>query len=262
MSGKLAGKVAVVTGGARGQGEASVRLFVAEGARVVIADVLDAEGEKLAAEIGADAVFHHLDVTDEANWQALVAATVKRWGRLDILVNNAGILLVSPLVDVEKAAFQKVLDVNLIGAWLGIKSVSASMIEGGGGAIVNVCSTAALWGMNGTGAYLASKWALRGLSKTAAMELGWKGIRVNAIFPGGVNTPFANVANKTSEELKKDYLDQAIQRIGEPEEIARTNLFLASDDASYLCGAEIAVDGGQALGVYRNFLPGAPGSEV
>jgi 3alpha(or 20beta)-hydroxysteroid dehydrogenase len=260
MSGKLAGKVAVVTGGARGQGEASVRLFVAEGARVVIADLLDVEGRALATELGASAVFRRLDVTDEGDWQALVAETVARWGRLDVLINNAAILLVSPLVDVDKAAFQKILDVNLLGAWLGIKSVAAAMIAGGGGSIVNVCSTAALWGMNGTGAYLASKWGLRGLSKTAAMELGWKGIRVNAIFPGGVNTPFANVANKTSEELKKDYLEQPIQRIGEPEEIARTNLFLASDDASYLCGAEIAVDGGQALGVYRDFLPGGPTS--
>lgn len=260
MTGKLENKVAIITGGARGQGAACARLFVEEGARVVIADILDTEGQALARELGGTARFHYLDVTSEENWKNLVDAVRVEWGTIDVLINNAGILLVSRLIDVEKQQFERILDVNLLGPWLGIKSVSAIMMKQGRGSIINVCSTAALWGMNGTGAYLASKWGLRGLTKTAAMELGLYGVRVNAIFPGGVNTPFANVANKTSEELKEDYQDQAIQRIGEPEEVARTNLFLASDDSSYLCGSEIAVDGGQALGVYRDFLPGGPAS--
>lgn len=260
MGTKLQDRVAIITGGARGQGEACARLFLDEGAKVVIADVLDQEGRALEQALGPNARFIHLDVTDEANWRSLVEEVMALWGSIDVLVNNAGIVLVSPIVEVEKTDFERVVNINLFGPWLGIKSVSGVMKKQGRGSIINVCSTAALWGMNGTGAYLASKWGLRGLTKTAAMELGFHGIRVNAIFPGGVNTPFANVANKTSEELKKDYLGQPIQRIGEPEEVARTNLFLACDDSSYLCGAEIAVDGGQALGVYRDFLPGGPDS--
>jgi len=258
MAGKLEGRVAVVTGSARGQGAATARLFAAEGARVVIADVLEDEGKALADELGDAALFFRLDVSDEQSWGELVTETCRRWRTVDVLVNNAGILLISTLNDVVKADFEKILQVNLLGAWLGIKTVSPLMIAQKRGSIINVCSTAALWGMNGTGAYLTSKWALRGLTKTYAMELGWQGVRVNAIFPGGVNTPFGGVAVKPSEELKKDYVGQPIQRIGEPEEIARTNLFLASDDASYLCGAEIAVDGGQSLGVYRDIFPGSP----
>ncbi len=258
MSRKLESKVAIITGAARGQGEATARLFVAEGCRVVVADVLKDEGESLARELGDHARFIHLDVSDEDSWRRLVDEVIGCWSRIDILINNAGILLVSPLVDVDKPDFEKIIQVNLLGPWLGIKTVAPQMIEQGGGAIVNVCSTAALWGMTGTGAYLTSKWGLRGMTKTAAMELGWQGVRVNATFPGGVNTPFANLGNRPAEELNKDYLGQPIQRIGEADEIARTNLFLASDDASYLCGAEIAVDGGQALGVYRPFLPGGP----
>jgi 3alpha(or 20beta)-hydroxysteroid dehydrogenase len=260
MSGKLSGRVAIVTGGARGQGAAAVRQFVAEGARVVIADVLEGEGAALARELGTATLYQRLDVADEQSWHALVERATKEWGRIDVLLNNAGILLVARLVDVRKPDFQKILDVNLLGPWLGIKIVAPVMQRQRKGSIINVCSTAALWGMTGTGAYLTSKWGLRGLTKTAAMELGLYGVRVNAIFPGGVNTPMANVANKPSAELKKDYLDQPIQRIGEPEEIARVSLFLACDDSSYLCGAEIAVDGGMTLGRYLDYLPGGPRS--
>jgi 3alpha(or 20beta)-hydroxysteroid dehydrogenase len=153
-----------------------------------------------------------------------------------------------------------VLGINLIGPWLGIKSVAGGMTSRRRGAIINIASTAGLWGMNGLTAYSSSKWALRGLTKTAAMELGLKGIRVNAIFPGGINTSMGNITNEPVAALAKYYQRQPIQRIGEPEEIARASLFLASDDASYLCGAELAVDGGMTLGVYNDFLPGAPGS--
>jgi 3alpha(or 20beta)-hydroxysteroid dehydrogenase len=132
------------------------------------------------------------------------------------------------------------------------------MIAQGRGSIINICSTGALWAMNATGAYMAAKWGLRGLTKNAAMELGWQGVRVNAIFPGGINTPFANIGNKSAEEINKLYLGQTIQRIGEPEEVAEASLFLASDASSYMAGSELAVDGGMTLGVFHDYLPGAP----
>ncbi|WP_327754902.1 glucose 1-dehydrogenase (plasmid) [Sphingobium sp. SJ10-10] len=260
MSADLEGRVAIVTGGARGQGAATARLFVENGARVVIADVRDEEGHALASELGDAAQFVHLDVTDESNWQNLVTATTERWGHIDILVNNAAILLVSALNDVKKAEFSRLLEVNVLGAWLGMKTVSPVMIDRKRGSIINVCSTAALWGMHGTGAYLTSKWALRGMSKTAAMELGWQGVRVNAIFPGGVNTPFANPDGAGEDDMNQYFKGQPIQRIGRPDEIAQTTLFLASDKASYVCGAEIAVDGGMTLGVYGDLYPGGPNS--
>jgi 3alpha(or 20beta)-hydroxysteroid dehydrogenase len=256
--GKLDQRVALITGGARGQGAATARLFAAEGAKVVIADVLEGEGSALADEIGSAALFQRLDVTDESAWQKLVADIEARWGSVDILINNAGIVHPAGLLQLEKGDFQRVLEINLLGAWLGIKAAAPGMIARGRGAIVNVCSTSALWGMNGLGAYSSSKWALRGLTKTAAMELGHKGVRVNAVFPGGINTAMGNVTNESVEELAKYYQGQPIRRIGEPEEVARASLFLASDDASYLCGSELAVDGGMTLGVYQTFLPGAP----
>lgn len=258
MSRELEGKVAVITGAARGQGAETARLFVENGARVVIADVLDDEGRSLADELGDNAVFHHLDITDEKAWQDMAEQIVGMWGHIDVLINNAAILLVNPLVDVDKDAFARLLEVNVLGAWLGMKALAPKMIANGQGAIVNVCSTAALWGMNGTGAYLTSKWALRGMSKTAAMELGWQGVRVNAIFPGGVNTPFANPENLPEEEMNAFFKDQPIQRIGRPDEIAQASLFLASERASYMCGAELAVDGGMTLGSYVDLYPGAP----
>lgn len=260
MSADLDGRVAIVTGGARGQGAATARLFVENGARVVIADVRDDEGQELVTELGDQARYIHLDVTNEDNWQTLAATATSHWKSVDILVNNAAILLVSALNDIEKTDFARLLDVNVLGAWLGMKTISPIMIARKAGSIINVCSTAALWGMHGTGAYLTSKWALRGMSKTAAMELGWQGVRVNAIFPGGVNTPFANPDGIAETDMNQHFKGQPIQRIGRPDEIAQTTLFLASDKASYLCGAEIAVDGGMTLGVYGDLYPGGPNS--
>jgi 3alpha(or 20beta)-hydroxysteroid dehydrogenase len=261
MAGRLDGRIAVVTGGARGQGEATARLFASEGARVVIADMLEAEGQALASDLGEAALFVKLDVSDEDQWSALNAAVKDRWGDTpDILVNNAGVVHPASIFDLTKADFERVLRINLIGGWLGIKALAPGMIAKGKGAIVNIVSSSGLWGMNGLAAYSSSKWALRGISKTAAMELGPKGVRVNAVFPGGINTAMGNVTNEEVSELAKYYVGQPIQRIGEPEEVARTSLFLASDDASYICGAEIAVDGGMTVGVYTPFLPGAPGA--
>ncbi|MGK2908268.1 MAG: SDR family NAD(P)-dependent oxidoreductase [Sphingobium sp.] len=258
MTGKLEGRVAVITGGARGQGEATARIFAEEGAKVVIADMLEADGQAVAQSIGEAAFFHTLDVSEEDQWEALSKAVTDHFGAPDILINNAGVVHPAGILDLTKDDFERVLRINLVGAWLGIKTLSPAMIARGRGSIVNICSTSGLWGMNGLTAYSASKWALRGISKTAAMELGHKGVRVNAVFPGGINTVMGNVTNEEASELSKYYVGQAIQRIGEPEEVARTSLFLASDDASYVCGAEISVDGGMTLGVYTPFLPGAP----
>jgi len=260
MPNRLAGRVAIITGGARGQGAATARIFAGEGAKVVVADVLEAEGNKVAAEIGPSAAFSRLDVTNEDNWLGVVTDAERRWGKVDILINNAGVVHPAAITDLKKSDFERVLGINLIGAWLGIKTVAPGMSNRRSGAIVNICSTSGLWGMNGLAAYSSSKWALRGLTKTAAMELGHKGIRVNAIFPGGVNTQMGNITNEPIDEINKYYQGQPIRRIGEPEEIARASLFLVSDDAAYVCGAEVAVDGGMTLGVYHDFLPGAPGS--
>ncbi len=256
--GKLQDRVAIITGGALGMGAATSRIFAAEGARVVIADVLDREGEKLAGELGSAAHFRHHDVTDEDGWGSLVADTRRRWGRIDVLVNNAGIVLFRTIVDTEKGEFEKVLNVNLVGTFLGIKSVAPVMMEQGRGAIINISSVDGMKGCNALGAYAASKWGVRGLTKVAAMELGPYGIRVNSIHPGGINTRMGNPMGSPEAEANQAYRGQPIQRIGAPEEVARTTLFLASDDASYICGAELAVDGGMTVGHYLDMLPGAP----
>ncbi|GGC27620.1 3-alpha-hydroxysteroid dehydrogenase [Novosphingobium marinum] len=256
--GRLDDRVAIITGGAQGQGAATARLFLNEGARIVIADVREDEGKALAEELGERACFIRLDVSDEANWQSAIGSITDRWNTIDVLINNAGIVHIAALVEMERKDFQRVLDVNLIGPWLGIKAVAPVMIAQCRGSIVNILSTGALWSMNSTGAYMAAKWGLRGLTKNAAMELGWQGVRVNGVFPGGVNTPFANIGNKSTEEMNKLYVGQTIQRIGEPEEIAEASLFLASDASSYMAGSELTVDGGMTLGVFHDYLPGAP----
>jgi 3alpha(or 20beta)-hydroxysteroid dehydrogenase len=208
--------------------------------------------------LGADAVFRKLDVSNEENWKSVVADTTARWGKIDVLINNAGINVPVALVDLAKADFERTLGINLIGPWLGMKSAGPGMMTRGSGSIVNIVSTSGLFAMNGLTPYLASKWALRGVSKTAALEFGPRGVRVNAVFPGGINTPMGNITNEAVEELNKYYVGQPIARIGEPIEVANVSLFLASDESSYLCGAEIAVDGGQTVGIYTPFLPGAP----
>ena len=255
MTGRLEGKVAIVTGAARGQGEATARLFAAEGAKVVLADLSDPEGEAVAASIGGDAVYAHLDITDEDAWDAVIRDTVARWGTVDVLVNNAGVNMPASVTGMSKADFLRVIEINLVGAWLGMKSVAPTMFDKGKGSIVNVVSVSGLWAMNGLSAYGSSKWALRGLSRNAALEFGPRGVRVNAVFPGGINTRMGNVTDEPVSELNKYYVGQPIKRIGEPEEVAAANLFLASDEASYICGAEIAIDGGQSLGVFTSFLP-------
>lgn len=257
--GRLTGKVAIVTGGARSMGAATARLFVAEGARVLIGDVLEAEGQALAAELGQAALFHRLDVADESAWQAAVAAAEHAFGGIDVLVNNAGILKFGALLETSLADFRRVQEVNLCGCFLGMRSVAPRMFARGGGAIVNISSIDGMKGANAIGAYAASKWGVRGLTKVAALEFGHRGVRVNSIHPGGVDTPMGNPRGAQGAELNKDYTNVPLQRIGAPPEVAHASLFLASDEASYINGAELTVDGGWTAGHYYHGYPGSPG---
>jgi len=263
--GRLDDKVAIVTGAARGMGEAESRLFAAEGARVVLADVLDVEGQTVAEEIGERARYVHLDVTDEDGWHAALSAATTWFGPPDILVNNAGILRVTPLLTTELADFRQVLEVNLIGGYLGMKVVGASMVARGRGSIVNVSSTSGLVGNSTIGAYVASKWGVRGLTKAAAIELGPSGVRVNSLHPGGIATSMLGVTGLPALEeppapgtVAGDpavaAVDAMVSRVplgraGRPIEVARMALFLASDESSYCTGMEFVVDGGSLAGI-------------
>lgn len=258
---RLAGKVAVITGAARGQGEATARLFAAEGAKVAIVDRLD-EGAQVAESIGAAASFHCFDITDELAWEKLREELMSMHGHIDVLVNNAAGIVAADLLTLKKTDFERVLNINVIGSFLGMKVLGAQMVAQGKGSIINVHSVGGLHGINGLGAYVASKWGLRGLTKTGALEFGHLGVRVNGIFPGGIASPMAGVDQEPREVTNRRFVRQPIARIGEPEEVAYTSLFLASDEASYLAGAEIVVDGGLTSGRYEDFLPGAPAAMV
>lgn len=256
---RLKNKVAIITGGARGMGAATVRLFAREGAKVVIADVLDAEGTALAQELRSNAMFLHHDVTDEASWRTVIEKAQAAFGAIDILVNNAGVLLFKTIADTTKADFERVTSINLSGTFLGVKLVGEHMVANKRGSIVNISSADGMKGANGLGAYCASKWGIRGLTKVAAMEFGHKGVRVNSVHPGGIDTAMGNPYAEPKAEVNKRYGMVPLQRVGDPDEVAQTSLFLASDESSYLCGAEIAVDGGMLTGQYYVGFPGAPG---
>jgi len=256
---RLKGKVAIITGGARGMGAATSRLFAAEGAQVAITDVLEEAGAALAAELGERARFYRHDVSSEAGWAAIVAQVEADLGPVDILVNNAGILLFRSLLETSVEEYRHVLDVNLTGEFLGIKAVAPGMIARGKGAIVNISSVDGMKGANGLAAYSSSKWGVRGLTRVAAMELGHRGIRVNSVHPGGVDTAMTNHDGSARDKVNERFGNIPLQRVGGPEEVARATLFLASDEASYLAGAEIAVDGGMLTGQYYVGFPGAPG---
>ncbi|MFJ7984303.1 glucose 1-dehydrogenase [Streptomyces sp. NPDC096351] len=238
----LTGKVALVTGAARGMGEAEARLFAALGAKVVLTDVLEREGEAVAASLGPAARFVRHDVTDERSWAAAVDVAVDAFGRLDVLVNNAAIYSTSPIAEEDPARLEAILRVNLIGPFLGVRAVAPTMRAGGGGSVVNISSQAGLQGLWGHGAYGAAKWGLRGLTRTAALELGPDGIRVNSVHPGAVATAM------TAHLGGREHPAAPLGRVGKPEEVAHLVAFLASDDASYLSGAELAVDGGASAG--------------
>jgi 3alpha(or 20beta)-hydroxysteroid dehydrogenase len=249
--GRLDGKVALITGGARGMGKSHARHFVAEGARVVIGDVLDERGAAVAEDLGdIHCRYVHHDVTSEADWAAAVAATLSAFGRLDVLVNNAGVFRHAPIAEMSPDDFRRVIDVNLIGCWLGVHTVIGPMTAAGGGSIVNVSSIEGFVGAAGLSAYSASKFGIRGVTKSAAQELGPLGIRVNSVHPGGVMTSMAVAAAQTMVDVDPaGFLKSLpIARFAEPVEISRLVAFLASDESSYTTGAEFVADGGLLSG--------------
>jgi 3alpha(or 20beta)-hydroxysteroid dehydrogenase len=247
--GRLDGKIAIISGGARGQGAAEARWFLREGAAgVVIGDVLDAEGAATAAELGDRVRFVHLDVTDEASWQSAVNVCLDAFGAPNVLVNNAGILRFHHLVETPVEEFRQVIDVNLTGTFLGMKVVAPAMIDGGGGSIVNISSTGGLTGLPSVGSYVASKWGVRGLTKTAAIELGKHGIRVNSVHPGSIETPMVMFEGLTADDFAPYYNRLPVKRIGTVDDVAALVTFLASDESTYCSGSEFVVDGGQVTG--------------
>tara|TARA_R110000787_G_scaffold9353_11_gene32791 strand:- start:3216 stop:3971 length:756 start_codon:yes stop_codon:yes gene_type:complete len=244
----LNGKVALISGAARGQGAAEAKIFAERGAKVMLCDVLDAEGEKTAAAIGAAAAYMHLDVTDEASWQAAVAATVAKFGKLNVLVNNAGIADMNVLKEMSVEQYMKTIQVNQVGVFLGMKSVAGAMKDAGGGSIINISSIAGMLGAVGGVAYCASKFAVRGMTKVAALELGPDNIRVNSIHPGGIMTRMLTDAGLTSDGANDLFSSAPVGRIGQPEEMATLAAYLASDDSSYSTGSEFVADGGLTAG--------------
>ncbi|MEU5853000.1 glucose 1-dehydrogenase [Saccharopolyspora shandongensis] len=245
--GKLDGKVALVTGGAQGMGAAHVRTFAAEGARIVFGDVLAGEGGRLAAELGDDCRFFPHDVTETDDWSAIVDHTVSVFGGLDVLVNNAGILRFQSYADANVEDFRQILEVNLVSQWLGIKHAAPVMREGG--SIVNISSVNGLVGGAGFAGYSASKFGIRGLTRSAALELGPRGIRVNSVHPGSVATPMTGREEDELEDRTGGVIRRLpIPRYARPQEISNVVLFLASDESSYCTGAEFVADGGMTAG--------------
>ena len=240
-------RTVIVTGGARGMGASHARGFIAEGANVVIADVVDQEGQSLVDELGGCAIFSRLDVTSEADWAATVTAAEDAFGPVSVLVNNAGIVHFARIADTEPADWSRVIDINLTGTYLGIRALASSMRKAGGGAIVNISSGAGMSGAFGLGAYVASKWGVRGLTKTTALELARDKIRVNSIHPGGTRTTMAAQPD-VEAVMAASVRGLAIPRIAEPEELTRLVLFVASDEASFSTGSEFIADGGALLG--------------
>ena len=247
-AGRLEGKVALISGAARGIGEADARLFVEEGARVVLGDVLDPEGERVASELGDRASYLHLDVSDPSSWDAAVAHARERFGRLDVLVNNAGILRFSRIEDTSIEEYEAVIKVNQVGAFLGMKAALPALREAGGGSIVNISSTAGLEALHGMVSYCASKFAVRGMTKVAALEFGDANIRVNSVHPGGTNTALLTGAGSDAPADEAFEPPQPLKRIADPSEIAEMVLWLASDASSFCTGAEFVVDGGLTAG--------------
>ncbi|MDH6699875.1 SDR family NAD(P)-dependent oxidoreductase [Streptomyces griseoviridis] len=252
--GKLDGRVVLVTGAARGQGEQEARLFRAEGADVVVADVLDDQGRALAEEL--DALYVHLDVGEEDDWRAAVDTARERYGHLDGLVNNAGILRFNALVDTPLDEFMRVVRVNQVGCFLGIRTVAPALEDGA--TIVNTASYTAVTGMAAVGAYAATKHAILGLTRVAALELAHRRIRVNAVCPGAIDTAMSNPARldpdadpeemgRALEELYRGLVP--LGRVGRPEEVARLALFLTAEDSSYVTGQPFVIDGGWLAGV-------------
>jgi len=248
--GRVDGKVVLISGGARNIGGASARMLVAEGATVVIGDLLDDEGKALADELchefGESAArYVHLDVTEDEDWKSAVAFTVAEFGKLDVLFNNAGIFNGGQLQRYKREQWQQMLDVNLTGAFLGIRAAADALIAAGGGSIINTSSIEGLRGTPWAHGYVASKWGLTGLTKSVAMELAPHGVRVNSLHPGRISTP-------ATDQMPADLIPIPLGRPGQPEEVAAFVVFLASDESSFTTGSEFVVDGGTVMHIPTN----------
>jgi len=246
MAGRLAGKVALISGGARGQGEAEARLFVKEGAKVVLGDILVELGQKVAADItaqGGQVTFVKLDVTQEADWQQAVATAVRNYGKLDVLVNNAGIFRTEGVEATSLELWNQVVAVNQTGVWLGMKCAIPAMRKTGGGSIVNISSGAGIIGSGFAAAYHGTKGAVRILTKTAAVEYAKENIRINSVHPGVVDTEMIR-GTLNQEGMQGAIRAHPLGRMGTAEDISYAVLYLASDEASYVTGAELVIDGG------------------
>jgi len=252
----LEGKVAIITGAARGQGAAEAHLFASEGAKVLVADVLEEEGHETARAIGEAAAFERLDVSSEADWARAVEVTQDRFGSLTTLVNNAGVVRYSAFEETSLDEYMSIVGVNQIGTFLGMRTAIPALAAAGGGSIVNVGSVEGLRGSNGLVAYASSKWAIRGLTKVGSVELARRGIRVNTLLPGSVDTPMNTPPEGMQVDTEALFRDRPIARAGLPDELARAALFLASDESSYVSGAELVVDGAWTSGTLTRGMPG------
>ena len=250
--GKLDGQVALISGAARGQGEAQARLFAREGAAVALGDVLEDDGQRVAESIndtGGQAMFQKLDVTEVSSWNSMIEETVSQFGRLDIVINNAGIARVRLIEDSSLEEYLEVIRINQLGVWLGMKAAIPALKEAGGGCIINTSSTAGLEGYSGLGAYVSSKFAVRGMTKVAAIELGPYNIRVNSVHPGPIDTPMIRdpQIRRTDDDDFDIASNSPIPRVGRVDEVAAMMLFIAAD-ATYSTGAEFVIDGGVTAG--------------
>ncbi|MAF46577.1 MAG: 3-alpha-hydroxysteroid dehydrogenase [Acidimicrobiaceae bacterium] len=246
MSERLKDCTAIITGGARGQGAAEARRFVEEGAFVLIADVLDSEGQALAKDLGDSAIFQHLDVTDEGNWAAVVDRLTDAGRTIDVLVNNAGILLFDRLTRSSREDFERVMDVNCTGVFLGMQAVASEMKKQQSGSIVNISSVAGLQGVGFQFSYSVSKWAVRGMTKSAAHELARDNIRVNSVHPGLIETAMLDQFPENLQPKVESFVPMG--RSAEAAEVAELVLWLASNESSYCTGAEFVIDGGLSVG--------------
>ncbi len=243
--GRLSGKVAVITGASQGMGEAHARMFVAEGAKVIMTDVNTKDGQAIASELGADALFIQQDVRDAATWQRVVAEGEARFGPINVLVNNAGIIgTIANTVDLAQADYQLVIDINQLGVYLGMQAVIPSMIKSGGGSIVNISSIAGMIACIGSPnlAYVGSKFAVRGMTKQVAAEFGPNNVRCNSVHPGYILTPMMVAATDENGGGAGDLIP--LKRMAKPSEVSQLVLFLASDESSFITGMEHVIDGG------------------
>lgn len=245
---RLAGKVALISGGARGQGAVEARMFAAEGASVVIGDILDEQGRQTEAELqelGYNVTYVHLDVTSEADWEAAVQAAVTAYGKLDILLNNAGILIRKNIEETTEADWDRIFAVNAKGVFLGTKAAIPALRENGGGSIINISSTAGLVGSpNGSASYTATKGAVRLFTKSTAIQHAAEGIRCNSIHPGPIETDMIADTLNDPDSMALRMQRLPLGRVGKPSEIAYGAIYLASDESSFVTGAELVIDGG------------------